>query len=121
MLDGATLVGQQDGTLDTVVDNTHWTQRPMWDGGADTSRVSTDKTTQYQFGHLRQPLRQPDHVADPAEHLAESAEHLAEPAEHRAEPAKHAAEPAEHLATDEKHLADHAKHAAEPAKHVCRT
>ncbi|MEF8766199.1 PilC/PilY family type IV pilus protein [Candidatus Accumulibacter contiguus] len=47
-LDGATLVGQQDGTLDTVIDNTHWTQRPMWDGGPDTSRVSTDKTTQYQ-------------------------------------------------------------------------
>ncbi len=48
MIDGATQVGQQDGTLDIVVDNTHWTQRPMWDGGADTLRVITDKTTQYR-------------------------------------------------------------------------
>ena len=47
-VDGVTQVGQQDGTLDTVVDNTHWTQRPMWDGGADTLRVITDKTTQYR-------------------------------------------------------------------------
>lgn len=47
-IDGTTLVGQQDGSLDYVVDSTHWTQRPMWDGGADTTRVVTDKTTQYR-------------------------------------------------------------------------
>lgn len=51
-IDGTTLVGQQDGTLNLVpdepVDSTHWTQRPMWDGGADTTRVLPIRTTQYQ-------------------------------------------------------------------------
>jgi hypothetical protein len=44
-IDGVTLVGQQDGTL---TDDAGWTPRPIWDGGADTSRLVTDKTTQYQ-------------------------------------------------------------------------
>lgn len=48
-LDGTTKVGQQDGVLDvtgTPVDDTHWTHRPIWDGGPDTKRVEISKTLQ---------------------------------------------------------------------------
>ena len=45
-IDGTTLVGQQDGTL-TGADG--WTPRPIWEGFADGTLISTDKTNSFSF------------------------------------------------------------------------
>jgi hypothetical protein len=45
-IDGTTLVGQQDGTL-TGADG--WTPRPIWEGFADGTVISTDKTNSFSF------------------------------------------------------------------------
>lgn len=45
-IDGTTLVGQQDGTLTGAGG---WTPRPIWEGFADGTVISTDKTNSFSF------------------------------------------------------------------------
>ncbi len=51
-IDGVTLIGQQDGTL---TDDAGWTPRPIWDGGTDTTRSTTDKFWEYRAAECTSP------------------------------------------------------------------
>ena len=55
-MDGKTLVGQQDGTLDALTTNTdpgivnvNGTPRPIWDGVPDGQKVTTNKSNSYKY------------------------------------------------------------------------